>query len=83
MLGFSPVDDLALSSVYSVAQWLVHSLMASALLRSGAGHYYSDFFEFIRQWGNRTLSSGRLEVKLWIALLDTMREGRAHLLLST
>ena len=50
MLGFSPVDDLALSSVYSGAQWLEHSLMASALLRSGAGHYYSDFFEFIRQW---------------------------------
>ena len=83
MLGFSPVDDLALSSVYSGAQWLEHSLMASALLRSGAGHYHSDFFEFIRQWGNRTLSSGRVEVKLWIALRDTMREGRAHLLLST
>ena len=83
MLGFSPVDDLALSSVYSGAQWLEHSLMASALLRSGAGHDYSDFFEFIRQWGNRTLSSGRVEVKLWIALRDTMREGRAHLLLST
>jgi len=83
MLGFSPVDDLALSSVYSGAQWLEHSLMTSALLRSGAGHYYSDFFEFIRRWGNRTLSSGRVEVKPWIALRDTMREGRAHLLLST
>ena len=83
MLGFSPVDDLALSSVYSGAQWLEHSLMASALLRSGAGHYYSDFFEFIRQWGNRTLSLGRVEVKPWMALRDTMREGRAHLLLST
>ena len=83
MLGFSGVSDLASSAVYSGAQWLEQSLMASAFLRSGAGHYYSDFFEFIRQWGNRTLSSGRVEVKPWIALRDTMREGRAHLLLST
>ena len=83
MLGFSGVSDLALSAGYSGAQWLEHSVMASALLRSGAGHYYSDFFEFIRQWGNRTLSSGRVEGILWIALRKTMREGRAHLLLST
>ena len=83
MLGFSPVDDLALSSVYSGAQWLEHSLMASALLRSGAGHYHSDFFEFIRQWGNRTLSSGSVEVKPSIALRHTVREHREHLVLST
>ena len=76
MLGFSPVDDLALSSVYSGAQWLEHSLMASALLRSGAGHYYSDFFEFIRQWGNRTLShEGRQSTSVTVNMTQqTMQE---------
>ena len=64
MLGFSSVGEtLGLSPSYSGAQLLAQSLMASALSRPGAGHYYSDFFEFIRQWGNRTLSSGRVEVK--------------------
>ena len=47
MLGFSGVSDLALSAVYSGAQWLERSLMASALLRLGARHYYSEFFGFI------------------------------------
>ena len=45
MLGFSGVSDLALSAVYSGAQWLERSLMASALLRPGSEHCYSGFFE--------------------------------------
>ena len=83
MLGVSSVGDLALSSVYSGAQWLEQSLMASVLLRFGARHYYSEFFGFIRQWGNRTLSLGTVEVKPWIALRHTVREHREHLVLST
>ena len=49
MLGFSPVGEIvALSPSYSGAQLLAQSLMASALSRPGAGHYYSGLFAPVR-----------------------------------